>query len=300
MFSAGVEKYGYNRTGFFRKHPVLGPILIFIVLIGILSGITASYSEPEIGVVTVEGVILDSKKIIDQIRFLEHSPQVKGIVIRVNSPGGAVSPSQEIYRELSRISKKMPVYTSISSVAASGGYYIAIGTRRIYANPGSITGSIGVIMQSFNVEKLMQKIGIDAVTVKSGKNKDIGSAFRKMRPEEQKLLQGVISDTHDQFVKAISKSRKLDEVKVRKIADGRIFTGRQALKEKLIDGLAGFYDTVDQLAKDLKIENEYRLAYPPNEVDGFLKQLDLMNSVFKLKNKMADHSLIYYLSPLFD
>ena len=248
----------------------------------------------------MEGVILDSKTIIDKIRFLEKNSHVKGIIVRINSPGGAVSPSQEIFNELVRVSREMPVYSSISSVAASGGYYIAIGTNRIYANPGSITGSIGVIMQSFNVEKLMRKIGIDAVTIKSGKNKDIGSAFRKMRPGEQKLLQTVIEDTHDQFVQAISQQRKLAKKKVQSIADGRIFTGRQALKEKLIDGLAGFYDTVDHLAADLKLEDGYQLVYPPDEVDTFLSKLDLMESVLNLKNKVTRNSLLYYLSPLFD
>lgn len=300
MFSAGVENYGYKKVGFFRKHPVLSPLLVFIVLIGILSVITASNVKPAIGVVTVEGVILDSKMTIDQIRLLEKNPQVKGLIVRINSPGGAVSPSQEIFNELVRVGQKMPIYSSISSVAASGGYYIAIGTNRIYANAGSITGSIGVIMQSFNVEKLMHKIGVSAVTVKSGKNKDIGSAFRKMKPEEQKLLQDVIEDTHDQFVQAISQKRKLPKKKVRSVADGRIFTGRQALNEKLIDGLAGFYDTVDHLATDLKLGNNYQLIYPPDEMDSFLSKLDFMESVLNLKNKVTRNSSLYYLSPLFD
>lgn len=289
-----------KKAGLLRRHPVFGPILIFTILIGGLSAITSSYSRPAIGVVEVEGVILDSKPTIDKIRYLEKHPQVKGLVVRINSPGGAVSPSQEIFRELKRVSEKMKVYTSISSVAASGGYYIAIGTHRIYANPGSITGSIGVIMQNFNVEKLMDKIGISAMTVKSGKNKDIGSSFREMKPQEKKLLQAVIEDTHDQFVQAIAKQRKMKETTVRKIADGRIFTGRQAVKEGLIDGLGGFYDAAGALASKMKIKDQYELVYPPTDVDTFFGNLDLMKSILHVKNKISQNSYLYYLSPLFD
>ncbi len=247
-----------------------------------------------IGVVPINGIILESEIIIKKLRILENETDVKGIVLRINSPGGAVAPSQEIYSELKRIQEKKKIFTSISSVAASGGYYIAVGSNKIYANPGSVTGSIGVILQSYNIEELMQKIGIKSQVVKSGVKKDIGSPYRTMTQEEKKLLRSVIGDTHEQFVKAIASSRKLDRKRVATLADGRIFTGNQALKAELIDGLASFREVVELLKKDLGLKERIDLFYPELPKEPLWDQLNL-ESLLKI-NKIIGYSGLFYMN----
>lgn len=280
-----------------KRFPILVPLFVFILILIGYSLLNKTTSTPLIGVIPINGVILESESVIKKIRLLENNPLVQGIIIRINSPGGAVSPSQEILTELIRLKKKKKVYASISSIAASGGYYIAIGADKIFANPGSLTGSIGVIMQTFNVEKLMNKIGVRMETIKSGKNKDIGSAFRKMTDKERELLQTVISDTHEQFVEAISVNRKIDKKKIRRLADGRIFTGRLALQHNLIDGLASFRQTVDKIKIDLGIQEQIKLFYPPDKKETLLSILEL-ESLFRLKETFI-YSGLFYLGDLF-
>ncbi len=247
----------------------------------------------EIGVVAVEGIILRSEPIIEKLRFLESNSNVMGIVVRIDSPGGAVVPSQEIFAELLRIGEELPIYSSISSVAASGGYYVAIGTDKIFANPGSVTGSIGVMMQTYNVKNLMDKIGIFTETIKSGKNKDIGSAFRNMTEEERVLLKGVIDDTHAQFVQAVAARRPFDIEKAKRLADGAIFTGRQALEAGLVDGLLSFRQTIEQLKEDFGLEEEVQLLYPKEKSNLLFDGLDLVESALKIKWESFRSGLFY-------
>lgn len=282
---------------FAKRFPVLLPIVVLVILILGYSLLSNEIKPPTIGVIQIEGVILESEPVIRKIRMLEENPSVKGIIVRINSPGGAVSPSQEIFSELLRIKAKKKIYTSISSSAASGGYYIAVGTEKIFANPGSMVGSIGVIIQTVNVEELMKKIGIRTETIKSGKNKDIGSSFREMTPGERKLLENVILDTHEQFVTAVADNRPLEIEKVRQIADGRIFTGRQAFEIGMIDGLASFRETVEKLRLDMGIKEEVQLFYP-TEKDEIIQSIMNLQSFFNI-NKIISHTGLFFLGPSF-
>ena len=275
------------------RHPVLFPISLFILFAFGLFAIQSATQDPVIGIIVIDGIILESEPTVRKLRSLENDVNVKGIVVRINSPGGAVAPSQEIFAELLRIGEKMPIYSSISSVAASGGYYVAIGTQKIYANPGSLTGSIGVVMHTYNVKNLMDKIGIFTETIKSGKNKDIGSAFRKMTKEERQLLKGVIDDTHTQFVRAVAEYRPFDIKKAELLADGTIFTGQQALEKGLIDGLLSFRQTVEQLKQDVGLNEEIHLLYPEDEKDSFFEGLDLIESVLSIPQKTIRSGLFY-------
>ena len=162
----------------------------------------------------------------------------------MDSPGGAVAPSQEIYEEVKKATLKKKVIVSMGSVAASGGYYISAPADRIIANPGTLTGSIGVIMEIPNIEGLMNKIGVKTEVIKSGRHKDIASAFRKMGKEERLILQSVLDDVHEQFIKAVSDGRKIPFDEVKKLADGRIFTGRQAMEARLVDELGTLEDAI--------------------------------------------------------
>ena len=191
-------------------------------------------------------------------------PSIKAIVLRIDSPGGGVVPSQEIHDAVKRVRNKSnkAVIASMGTVAASGGYYIAVATDRIMANSGTLTGSIGVIMEMANVEGLLKKIGVEGVVIKSGRFKDVGSPLRKMSDEEQALLQSVMDDVHKQFIEAVAEGRGLDVAAVQALADGRIFTGRQAKASKLVDEL-GDLEAAIQLAADVAgIEGEPKVIEP--------------------------------------
>lgn len=221
-------------------------------------------TEDRVALIRVEGVILDSQQTITELKRFADNPLVKAIVLRIDSPGGGVVPSQEIYDAVQRIRNKnnKAVIASMGTVAASGGYYIAAATDRIVANPGSLTGSIGVIMEMANVEGLLKKIGVEGVVVKSGKFKDVGSPLRKMTEEEKALLQSVMDDVHMQFIDAVAEGRALEVSTVQALADGRIFTGRQAKEAKLVDELGNLDDAI-QLAADLAgIEGEPKVVEP--------------------------------------
>jgi len=202
----------------------------------------------KLALVRIEGPIIDSQDAIDEIKEHVEDNSIKAIILRVDSPGGAVAPSQEIYEEVKKAVAKKPVIVSMGSVAASGGYYIASPATRIVANPGTLTGSIGVIMELPNVEGLMNKIGIKTEVIKSGKHKDIASAFRAMGKEEREILQGVMDNVHEQFMRAVSEGRKIKMEEVRKIADGRIFTGEQAKTLGLVDELGTIEDATKTAA----------------------------------------------------
>ena len=200
----------------------------------------------KIALVKIEGMLITADSIVEEINNYADDSSVKAILIRIDSPGGGVVASQEIFNAVLNARKqgKKKVVISMGSVAASGGYYIAAAGDRIVANPGTLTGSIGVKMEFANLEKLLEKIGVRGMVVKAGEYKDIGSPFREMTDHEKMLLQWVIDDVHSQFIEAVAKGRNLPEADVKAIADGRIFTGRQALHLKLVDQLGDLEDSI--------------------------------------------------------
>ena len=230
----------------------------------------------KIGVVEVFGAIADSRQVIEQLHGFRDNDNIKAIVLRIDSPGGGVGPSQEIHDEVKAIDATKPVIVSMGSVAASGGYYIAASAREIVANPGTITGSIGVIMEFTNFQELLDKIGLSSVVVKSGEYKDIGSPSREMTSLERQILQDLIDDVHSQFVASVAVGRKLDEEAVRKIADGRIFSGRRAMDMGLVDRMGNLDVAIRRAAELAGIDGEPNVVYPPSEspklIDFFIEE----------------------------
>lgn len=212
----------------------------------------ALVGKERIALIRIEGPILDSRATVDELETYGDDPLVKAIVLRLDTPGGGVAPSQEIYNAVKRVrlDKHKTVVASMGNVAASGGYYIAVASDRILANPGSLTGSIGVVMQLANLENLMNKIGVKNIVIKSGRYKDVGSPFRMMGEEDRHLLQSVLDDAHRQFIEAVATGRSLDAADVEALADGRIFTGQQAKDVLLVDDLGDLTDAV-KLAADM-------------------------------------------------
>lgn len=235
---------------------------------GFLSG------SGSVGIIELNGVIMDSKKTLKKLETFEDDDSVKAVVLRLNSPGGAVAPSQEIY-EAVRAYKK-PLVVSMSSVAASGAYYVACGAKKVFANPGTITGSIGVIMEFMNLQKLYDWAKVQRFAIKTGKYKDMGAEYREMRPDERQLLQDMVDDVLSQFRKAVVTGRKIPAERVVEIADGRIFSGQQAKAEKLVDELGTLQDAVNEAGKEAKIEGKPHVVYSDRQ--GGNRLLDfLMN-----------------------
>jgi len=226
-----------------------------------------------VGLVEVKGLIVDSQEIVKQLNDLRKDDSVKAVVLRIDSPGGVVGPSQEIHAEVKKLAATKKVVVSMGSIAASGGYYIAAAASRIVANPGTITGSIGVLMRFSNLEGMMGKIGMKSFTLKAGKFKDVGSPARPMTEQDKAMLQGVIDNTHAQFVRAVAEGRKLSEADIREIADGRIFTGEQALDLKLVDRLGTLQDAIEEAGKLAGIKGEPQLIRPPKKKKLLLDML---------------------------
>ncbi len=227
-------------------------------------GLTADLSTgPQVGVVTISGPISagdslgswpfggprGARATMSQLRQAAEDSSVKAVVVRINSPGGSAAASQAIYKEIQRLAERKPVVVSMGDVAASGGYYVACPADVIFANPATITGSIGVIFETLNFYEFMEKYGLETETIKSGRYKDTGSPFRPMRSDERELLEEMLMGVYNQFVRDVAQARGMDEAKVKQLADGRIYTGEQALAAGLIDQLGNFYDAVDEAAK---------------------------------------------------
>lgn len=226
-----------------------------------------------IGLVEVKGMILDSRETVRQLRYFLKKDKIKVVVLRVDSPGGVVAPSQEICEEVKKFAAKKKIIVSMGSLAASGGYYISAPATMIYANPGTITASIGVILKLSNIETLMDKIGIKSHTLKTGKYKDSGSSMRKFTREDQAMLQAVINNTHEQFVQAVADGRKLPVEEVRRIADGRILSGEQAKAFKLVDRLGTLQDAIEEAGKQAGISGEPEVILPPKKKVNYLDLL---------------------------
>lgn len=246
-----------------RSRPLRVVAATLVIYVGVaalfLVGITSSRRGgeggralfgPRVAIVEIEGMILEVDDLVRELRAHRDNPLVRAVVIRINSPGGVVAPTQEIHQALMRVREAgKPVVASLGSVAASGGYYTAVAADRILANPGTLTGSIGVIMQMANVESLMKKVGVEYVVVKAGQFKDLGSFSRPMSPDERRVLQTLLDDVHAQFIDAVAKGRKLDRAEVVRFADGRVFSGVQAKDLKMVDTLGSLEDAVNEAAK---------------------------------------------------
>jgi protease-4 len=275
----------------------LAGVMLLLVANALLSDMDVP-GKDRIGLIRVEGVILDAKDTVAELKRFGDSSSVKAIVLRIDSPGGGVVPSQEIHDAVQRVRSKhkKTVVASMGTVAASGGYYIAAAADRIIANPGTLTGSIGVIMELVNLEGLLKKVGVEGIVVKSGHYKDIGSPFRKIGPDDRRILQSVMDDVHNQFIEAVAEGRSLDVAAVRKLADGRIFTGRQAVDAKLVDELGDLDDAVRIAADLVGIEGEPTLVEPKkrfsikeiieSRMQGLLPTFDFQTGI-RLKYLMA-------------
>ena len=259
-------------TMFARRHPILFSLLVVYVIgaVVIISVAALFFLRKKdavfefgekVGVVEIKGVIADPKPAISQLKTFREDKDVKAIVLRIDSPGGGVGPSQEIYAEVRKTTRLKKVVASMGAIAASGGYYVGAAADHIMANPGTITGSIGVIMEFANAQALFEKIGVSAVVIKSGDYKDTGSPLREMMPEERRLLEGFVGNVHEQFVTAVAEGREMSKETVRAIADGRIFSGQQAQELGLLDSLGNIEDAIALAAELGGIKGEPSVVY---------------------------------------
>ncbi len=274
--------------------------LIIIAIIAVLSLIMTFSGKvsmsSKVALVRITGVIIDSTETVRELRKYAEDSSVKAVVLRVDSPGGAVAPSQEIYEEINNLKKDKKVIVSMGSVAASGGYYISAPADSIVANAGTLTGSIGVIMEIPNVSGLMEKIGVQNQIVKSGRHKDMASVFRSLGPEERQILQAVLDDVHDQFIEAVADSRGITISKVREIADGRIFTGRMAKDIGLVDELGNLQDAIKIAGKLAGIEGKPQVISKEKKFSF----IDMLKSQFQgsiVSNMFRGVQLQYIFSP---
>ncbi len=255
-----------------RERPLLtgslligGLVVAFLVVVAVVAGGGRGLGRGgKVAVVDLTGVIIDASRVVRELRRHGANPSVRAVVLRIDSPGGGVGPSQEIFEELKRLraGKGKKVVASMGAVAASGGLYVAMAADRVVANPGTITGSIGVIIQFLNLEGLGEKVGVKAVVVKSGTFKDVGSPARPMTDEDRRILQAVIDDVYEQFVAAIVAERNLPEAEVRKFADGRVFSGRQAKALGLVDAEGNLWTAIHEAAVLAGIPGEPSVIFP--------------------------------------
>ncbi|WP_297209879.1 MULTISPECIES: signal peptide peptidase SppA [Thermodesulfovibrio] len=275
-----------------RKLKIFLIILGSIFFISFLATIMESgLSTGKIAIVNVKGVIVDSTAIVEEIKQYKKNPSVRAIIIRVDSPGGAVVPSQEIYEEIKRTTKVKPVVVSMGSVAASGGYYISCPATKIIANPGTLTGSIGVLMELPNIKGLLDKVGIKAEVIKSGRYKDMTSPLKPLQSDEREVLQNLLDDVHTQFINAVAEGRKISLERVKKIADGRVFTGIKAKEIGLVDEIGDLDHAIKVAAQLGKIRGE---------PDIIMKKSTLLKDFLKgdtesIIKKILPHLQLYYI-----
>jgi len=274
---------------------ILGIVLFLVFVIAALRFVAANTQK--IAVIYVNGVISDYVPYVKKISTARKDKSIKAVVLVVDSPGGAVGSSQEIYRALEKLRKEKPLIVSMGNVAASGGYYISVPANVIYANPGTITGSIGVIIQHVNVKSLLNRVGVKVENIKSGKNKDILYPNNDLTDEQKKLLEDTVKDVYEQFLDAIVKYRPIKKEKLREYADGRIFSGRQALKLGLVDKLGNVQDALEEARKLANLKKGQYQIIELTDDKGFLDKLlgsdlgEKINNLLSIKN-----TGIYYLT----
>jgi len=259
----------------------VGVGLLFVVALSVPLAPTGGGSVfgARVAIVELEGTIVDVDDLVRELKAHRDNPLVKAVVLRINSPGGVVGPTQELHAAVLRLREAgKPVVASLGAVAASGGYYVAVAADKIYANPGTLTGSIGVIFQLPNLDGLMKKVGVDYVTVKAGQYKDIGNISRAMTVDERRVLQTLLDDVHAQFISAVATGRKLDRAQVIAFADGRIVSGAQAKELHMVDALGGLEEAVDAAASLAGLPKSPGVVGPRKKLsilDLLRNQLDL-------------------------
>jgi len=255
-------------------------ILVFFVAVFFYAYLTGGELEvlslfggDSVGVVEITGAIDGSDETIRNLKQFGEARGIKAVVVRIDSPGGGVAPTQEISEEIGKLKKKKPVIASLGSMATSGGYYIASACDQVVANAGTLTGSIGVIMELGNVEELLRKIGLKGYAIKSGPHKDIGSPLRPLSAEEKTILQSLVDNVHGQFVAAVVQGRRLPEEKVREIADGRVYSGEQAKALGLVDILGNMEAAINLAAKRGGIDGAPQVIQARRRDKGWLEDL---------------------------
>lgn len=257
-----------------RRHPILYSILfvflsclflffIFVVALLFSTGTTSSILPGgEVAVIVLEGPIFESTEFLKELKRYQKNKSIKAVVLRIDSPGGAVAPSQEIFEEVKKLKQDKKVVVSMGTVAASGGYYIASAADKILASPGTITGSIGVIMESLNFQHFLKWAHLENRVIKSGEYKDAGSPFREMTPVEKAYLQNILDNMYGQFKSAIAEQRGFSGEEMDALANGKIYTGDQAVKNGLIDGVGTLYDAIDEAKKLAGLPEDARVIWP--------------------------------------
>ncbi|HPQ80466.1 MAG TPA: signal peptide peptidase SppA [bacterium] len=276
-----------------------GGAFVFGMAVSMISGgdlLSGAFSSGKrVGVVTVDGAIISADNAVEDLNSFRENDSVKSVILRIESPGGSVAASQEILEAVRRLAAEKPVLASMGAVAASGGYYIACGADTILANPGTVTGSIGVRMEHVMLGDLLSWAKIKHETLKSGKLKDLGTFDRPMTPEERAVLQGILDDIHVQFKEEVARARKLPMEKVDEIADGRIYTGRQALELGLVDELGGFDEAIKMAGKRGGIKGDPKLLHPKRRH----RLIDLlMDSASSAARKLSAAALMDYWQPM--
>ena len=261
-------------------------VLVYLAVAGLFLLSAGRFSRGEggpalfgarVAIVELEGVIVDVDDIVRDLKSHRENPGVKAVVMRINSPGGVVAPTQELHDAVLRLRQAgKPVVASLGAVAASGGYYVAVACDQVFANPGTLTGSIGVIMQLANFEQLMKKVGVDYVVVKAGQFKDIGNPGRPMTPDERRVMQALLDDVHGQFIGAVAAGRKLPREEVQRFADGRVFSGVQARELKMVDTLGGLEEAILAAGKLAGLPSPPAVIHPRRR----FSIMDLLRSQF--------------------
>jgi protease-4 len=278
----------------------LGVAALFVATLSVLqapAGGGGPLFGARVAVVELDGPIVDVDELVRELRAHRDNPLVKAVVIRINSPGGVVAPTQELHAALTRVRESgKPVVASLGAIAASGGYYVAVAADKIYAHPGTLTGSIGVIMRLANLDGLMKKVGIDFVVVKAGRFKDLGNVGRSITPEERRILQVMLEDVHTQFIDAVAAGRKLDRAQVLGFADGRIVSGAQAKALNMVDALGGFEEALDGAAMLAGLSKPPRVIGPRRR----LSIMDLLRNRLDLGTWMSlPPGLSVFKTPLY-
>jgi len=278
---------------------ILGLIFVisfFAGRLGLFEGSGISLSNDKIAVISIQGVLTSATDTIEQFKKYEENEEVKALVLRIDSPGGTVVAAQEIYAEIKKLREDKIVLSSMGNVAASGGYYVAAATEEIVANPGTLTGSIGVISEYPNFEELMKKVGLKSEVLKGGRYKDLGNPTREMTEEERRLLQDLIDNIHMQFIRDVALGRGRTVEEIEPLADGRVFTGEQAQANGLVDRLGNFQDALDRAAELAGIEGKPVIIYPEKKrkkiweylVQGLAEAMgSVFRSVFETRGAMS-------------
>ncbi len=284
---------------------VLAPVGIGIFQISTLSKTHSdkpsilSQFQKKIAVISLEGVIESEKDILSQIENMQDDKSICGVVFRVNSPGGAVAPSQEIYHAILRYRKetKNPIYMSMGTVAASGGYYIASAGDVIYANSGTLTGSIGVIMQFSHYQDLMKKFGVEVSTITAGKQKDAGSPYRALSEADSTYFKELLKDTHEQFISDVASARKMNIDSLRTYTEGQVFTGNMAKRIGLVDSIGTYNDCCVAIRSALKLPATTEFVdFSTSNKSPFLELFETESPVKKIIGRLFPRSGVYFLA----